>query len=341
MNVTHTPTKGQPADSYLGRRGVVRPLSIAPMMEWTDRHYRFMMRQITRCTLLYTEMITASAIVMGQKEGLLRYDPIEHPVVIQLGGSDPKLLREAASICEDWGYDEINLNVGCPSDRVQNGSFGACLMAEPGLVATLVEEMKKVVSIPVTVKHRIGIDGLERYEDMENFVRIVNGAGCDRFIVHARIAVLGGLSPKENRTIPPLRYEDIKRLKEAFPALWIEGNGQIKSLTECQEKLTWLDGVMLGRAAYENPYLFAEADSVIFGQADPGLSRKQVVLQMIPYIERLQRDEDMPIKCVTRHMLNLIKGVSGARHWRRRLSEKHNITDPTQLFEEAMSQLRL
>lgn len=309
-----------------GRRGDTCRLSIAPMMEWTDRHYRYMMRLITRCTTLYTEMITASAILFGDKKMHLTFSNEEHPLIIQLGGSDPQQLKESAQIAEDWGYDEINLNVGCPSSRVRDGAFGACLMATPELVAELVEAMRSVVSIPVTVKHRIGIDDLGHYEDLCRFVDIVKESGCDRFIVHARIAILGGLTPKENRTIPPLRFEDVYQLKRDFPELWIEGNGQVKSLEEVQEKLNFLDGVMIGRAAYENPFLFANADSVVYDQEDPGLTRREVVEAMIPYIERVHR-EGTPIKCVTRHMLNLFKGQPGGKRWRRSISESRELSD--------------
>ena len=242
------------------------PLSIAPMMERTDRHYRYFMRQMTRRTLLYTEMITTAAILHGDREKLLGFSSEEKPLSLQVGGDNPQELAECARIAEDMGYDEINLNVGCPSNRVQNGNFGACLMAQPERVAQAVEAMQKAVDLPVTVKHRIGIDQRDRYEDMAHFVRIVSEVGCRRFTVHARKAWLKGLSPKENRNIPPLRYQDVHRLKQEFPHLFIEINGGITTLEQVQEQLKLVDAVMIGRAAYDNPYLFATVDRDLYGE---------------------------------------------------------------------------
>lgn len=263
----------------------VYPLSIAPMMDRTDRHYRYFMRQITRRTLLYTEMVTTAAILHGDQEQLLGFSPEEKPLVLQLGGDNPNHLATCAKIAEDIGYDQVNLNVGCPSDRVQNGNFGACLMAQPELVAKAVEAMQKVVNIPVTIKHRIGIDDQDKYEDMANFVRIVANAGCQHFSVHARKAWLQGLSPKENRTIPPLRYEEVHRLKQEFPQLFIEINGGFKTLTEVKDQLQFVDAVMIGRAAYDHPYLFATADQEIYGEKTPPLTRQEVIEAMYPYLE--------------------------------------------------------
>lgn len=263
----------------------VYPLSIAPMMDRTDRHYRYFMRQITRRTLLYTEMVTTAAILHGDQEQLLGFSPEEKPLVLQLGGDNPNHLATCAKIAEDMGYDQVNLNVGCPSDRVQNGNFGACLMAQPELVAKAVEAMQKVVNIPVTIKHRIGIDDQDKYEDMANFVRIVANAGCQHFSVHARKAWLQGLSPKENRTIPPLRYEEVHRLKQEFPQLFIEINGGFKTLTEVKDQLQFVDAVMIGRAAYDHPYLFATADQEIYGEKTPPLTRQEVIEAMYPYLE--------------------------------------------------------
>jgi tRNA-dihydrouridine synthase A len=290
------------------------------MMDWTDRHCRYFHRQISRHTLLYTEMLTTGAVIHGDRERLLGFSPAEHPVALQLGGSEPDKMAEAARIGEEWGYDEININVGCPSDRVQSGRFGACLMAEPELVARLVGAMREVVRIPVTVKSRLAIDELEEWPTIENFVRLVSAAGCSRFIVHARKAWLQGLSPKENRDIPPLRYELVHRLKAEFPHLDISLNGGVKSLDAAAEHLRHVDGVMIGRAVYENPYLLAEADRRFFGGTEVPLDRHAVVEAMFPYIEE-RRQNGAPLNAITRHMLGLFQGLQGARAWRRYLSE--------------------
>ncbi len=324
-------------------------LSIAPMMDWTDRHYRFFMRQITRQTLLYTEMVTTGAIIHGDKKRHLDFSPEELPLALQLGGDDPTALAECAAIGEAWGYSEINLNVGCPSDRVQNGNFGACLMAQPELVAECVAAMKNAVKIPVTVKHRIGIDALDRYEDMANFVSIVSKAGADRFSVHARKAWLSGLSPKENRTVPPLRYDDVYRLKREFPALVIELNGGVVTLGQAHHHLTFVDGVMIGRAAYENPYLFATVDGKFYPMGeDKGLqplvpasapTRREVLAQMLPYIE-YWTSQDVYLKHISRHMLGLFAGKPGAKAWKRYLSENAHKPDASvKTILEAMKQV--
>ncbi len=296
------------------------PLSIAPMMDWTDRHYRYFMRQLTKQTLLYTEMVTTGAILFGDKARHLDFSPEELPLALQLGGDDPKALAECARIGEGWGYSEINLNVGCPSERVQNANFGACLMAEPALVARCVVAMKQAVKIPVTVKHRIGIDAIDRYEDMHNFVRIVAQAGADRFTVHARKAWLKGLSPKENRSIPPLRYTDVYQLKAAMPELIVELNGGVVSLTEAEAHLQHVDAVMIGRAAYEDPYLFATVDQRFFQSDEVVRSRHEVIEAMLPYIEAWT-EQGVYLKHISRHMLNLFKGRPGAKGFRRYLSE--------------------
>jgi tRNA-dihydrouridine synthase A len=245
------------------------PLSVAPMMDWTSRECRYFHRLLSRDTLLYTEMVTTGAVLHGDRERLLGFDAAEHPVALQLGGSDPADLAACARIAEDWGYDEVNLNVGCPSDRVQSGRFGACLMAEPDLVARLIGAMREAVSIPVTVKSRIAIDEMEEWPTLERFVRTVSATGCDHFIVHARKAWLKGLSPKENRDVPPLRYDLVHRLKQEFPHLTIAINGGIRNLDEAAAHLPALDSVMIGRAAYETPYLLADADRRLFnGAAD-------------------------------------------------------------------------
>ena len=296
------------------------PLSIAPMMDRTDRHYRYFMRQITRRTLLYTEMVTSAAILHGDKERLLGFSPEEKPLALQVGGDEPKELAECARIAQDMGYDEINLNVGCPSDRVQSGNFGACLMAQPELVARAVAAMIEAVDIPVTVKHRIGIDDRDRYEDMTNFVRIVSAAGCQRFTVHARKAWLKGLSPKENRDIPPLRYSDVHRLKREFSHLFIEINGGFTNLEQVKEQLQLVDAVMIGRAAYDNPYLFAKSDREIYGDDETPPTRHEVVEAMLPYIDRWVA-KGLKLNKITRHMLQLFAGQPGSRVWKRLLTE--------------------
>ncbi|MCG5239957.1 tRNA dihydrouridine(20/20a) synthase DusA [Azospirillum doebereinerae] len=289
------------------------------MMDWTDRHCRTFHRLLSRNTLLYTEMVTTGAVLHGDRERLLGFDAVEHPVALQLGGSDPADLAACARIAEDWGYDEVNLNVGCPSDRVQSGRFGACLMAEPDLVARLIGAMRDAVSIPVTVKSRIAIDEMEEWPTLDRFVRTVSATGCTHFIVHARKAWLKGLSPKENRDVPPLRYDLVHRLKQENPHLTIAINGGIRSLDEAEQHLTTLDSVMIGRAAYETPYLLADADRRLFGGA-PGPDRHAVVDAMIPYVEdRLSRGT--PLSAITRHMLGLFQGLVGARAWRRHISE--------------------
>ena len=297
----------------------LHPLSVAPMMDRTDRHFRYFMRQITRKTLFYTEMITAQAILHGDRNKLLGFDPEEKPLSLQIGGDDPQLLAKCAQIAEDMGYDEVNLNVGCPSNRVQSGNFGACLMAQPELVADCVAAMQAAVDIPVTVKHRIGIDECDRYEDMVKFVTTVATAGCRRFTVHARKAWLQGLSPKDNRNIPPLRYDDVYRLKQDNPELWIEINGGIKTLDNVREHLQQVDAVMIGRAAYDTPYIFAVADSQIYG-LDASLTRHQVVMAMLPYIARWT-DQGVKLHSITRHMLQLFHGVPGSRAWKRHLTD--------------------
>ncbi|MEN9519693.1 MAG: hypothetical protein RLZZ381_2281 [Cyanobacteriota bacterium] len=296
------------------------PLSIAPMMDRTDRHYRYFLRQITRRTLLYTEMITAQAILHGDRPKLLDFSPAEKPLVLQIGGDNPTLLAECAKIGEDWGYDAINLNVGCPSPRVQNGNFGACLMTQPELVATAVESMQQAVQIPVTVKHRIGVDECDRYEDMVNFVKIVSEAGCTNFSVHARKAWLQGLSPKENRNIPPLRYEDVYRLKQDFPHLFIEINGGITTLEQTQTHLESVDAVMIGRAACDRPYLLATVDRDIFGEDTIPKSRPEIVEAMLPYID-YWLGKGTRLNSITRHMLQLFAQQPGTKAWKRYLTE--------------------
>lgn len=294
--------------------------SVAPMLDWTDRHCRYFHRLLSRHTLLYSEMVTTGAILRGNAERHLQFDAAEHPVALQLGGSDPAELAQCASIGAAYGYDEINLNVGCPSDRVQNGRFGACLMAEPQLVADCVAAMRDAVSIPVTVKSRIGIDDRDSYAELVDFIAIVARAGCKTFIVHARKAWLSGLSPKENREIPPLRYDVVFQLKQDFPELEIVINGGINTLDAAEALLNQVDGVMLGREVYHNPFLLAQVDARIFRDERPLRSRQQIAMAMQAYIEQ-QLESGQRLHNITRHMLGLFHGADGARAWRRHLSE--------------------
>ena len=298
------------------------PVSIAPMMKRTDRHFRYFMRGISKHALLYTEMVTTGALIHGPRERLLRYHADEHPISLQLGGDDPNELRLCARMAEDAGYDEVNLNVGCPSDRVQNGQFGACLMKRPERVAEAVVAMKAEVRIPVTVKHRIGVDDLDQYEDMLNFVDIVSKAKADRFSVHARKAWLQGLNPKENREIPPLRYDEVYELKRVRPDLEIEINGGIKTIESMTSHLEHVDAVMIGRAVYENPWLFYDVDTLWYGaESAPCLTRLDAVERMIPYIEEHVRAGGSVFH-ILRHMLGLFAGQRRGKWWRRFISER-------------------
>ena len=303
-----------------------RLLSVAPMLDWTDRYCRYFLRQITRHTLLYTEMITTGALIHGDTARFLDYHPDEHPLALQLGGSVPDELAACARLGDAWGYDEINLNVGCPSDRVQSGRFGACLMAEPTLVAECVAAMAEATQRPVTVKHRIGIDERDSYDELQAFVDTVAAAGCQVFIVHARKAWLQGLSPKQNREIPPLQYEVVQRLKRDFPQHSFVVNGGFKTLGQVERQLESLDGVMIGREAYQNPWLLAAADQRIFGATTKPPSRQTIVERMLPFIDR-QRANGVPIHRITRHMLGLFQGQPGARAWRRHLSQQAHTTN--------------
>ena len=294
--------------------------AVAPMMDWTDRHCRVFHRALTRHALLYTEMVTAPAIRHGDRERLLGFDKREQPVALQVGGSDPRMLAEAAKWGEDFGYVEINLNVGCPSDRVQDGRFGACLMAEPATVADCISAMQAVVKIPVTVKCRIGIDDQDEVHSLEDFIRTVSATGCSTFIVHARKAWLQGLSPKENRDIPPLNYPLVQRTKQLFPHLTILLNGGLTTLDQSQAELGLLDGVMLGRAAYQTPWILAGVDEMFYGYENPVQSRADAVHAMIPYIEE-QLAAGVFLSRITRHMLGLFHGQPGGRLWRQIISE--------------------
>lgn len=299
--------------------------SVAPMMDWTDRHCRAFHRVLTRRTLLFTEMVTTGAILHGGAERFLAFSPMEHPVAVQLGGSDPADLADCARIAAEFGYDEVNLNVGCPSDRVQSGRFGACLMAEPDLVAECVAAMREAArrdgqSVPVTVKCRIGIDDRDSYEDLVHFVGTVAAAGCRTVTIHARKAWLKGLSPKENREIPPLSYPTVHRLKADFPDLQIMLNGGLLTLEQGLAESRGLDGMMIGRAAYQDPWILARADTLVFGApADPVSRRSEAVRAFLPEVEA-RVASGVKVSNITRHMLGLFNGVRGARAWRRHLS---------------------
>tara|TARA_B110000858_G_scaffold195960_1_gene253571 strand:+ start:20867 stop:21799 length:933 start_codon:yes stop_codon:yes gene_type:complete len=290
------------------------------MMDWTDRHDRVFLRQLSAHALLYTEMVTSAALKHGDAQYLLHHSQDEHPVALQLGGSDPAELAEAAVLAEQAGYDEINLNVGCPSDRVQSGAFGACLMAEPELVAQCVSSMITSVSLPVTVKCRIGIDDRDSQEELEDFIGTVADAGCSTFIVHARKAILSGLSPKENREIPPLKYASVFAVKQCFPQLSIIINGGIKTLQDAESLLEHTDGVMLGREAYQNPFILNDVDAVFFGATTHAQTRTEQLQKFIPYIEK-ELELGTPLHHMTRHILGLYKGQKGGKQFRRHLSE--------------------
>jgi tRNA-dihydrouridine synthase A len=290
------------------------------MLDWTDRHCRYFLRLLTRHTLLYTEMVTTGAILHGDHERFLAFHPAERPLALQLGGSDPVELAHCARLATEWRYDEVNLNVGCPSDRVQSGRFGACLMAQPDVVADCVAAMREATRLPVTVKHRIGIDRQEDYASLAGFVETVSRAGCEVFVVHARKAWLQGLSPKQNREVPPLRYEFVHRLKRDFPRLRIVINGGFKTLAQVEAELARVDGVMIGREAYQNPRLLAAADARIFGDDRRARTPREVVEAMLPYVDA-ERARGTRLNQVTRHMLGLFQGRPGARAWRRYLSE--------------------
>ena len=290
------------------------------MMEWTDRHCRYFIRLITKRALLYTEMIPAGAIVHGDRDRFLAFHPAEQPVALQLGGADPEELAHASEVAAAFGYRELNLNVGCPSDRVQKARFGACLMAEPELVARLVAVMAAASGLPVTVKSRIGIDHQDSYDHLKRFVATVSEAGCRSFAVHARKAWLQGLSPKQNRELPPLHYDRVYRLKADFPTLEIVINGGIQNLAEAEAHLRQVDGVMIGRAAYQDPYLLADCDRRLFGDFRPAATRGEIVAGLLDYAAR-ETAQGVPVKAITRHVLGLFNGLPGARQWRRHLSE--------------------
>jgi tRNA-dihydrouridine synthase A len=309
-------------------------LCTAPMMDWSDRHCRYFFRRLSRNAVVYTEMITAGALIHGDVDRHLRFHADEHPVALQLGGSEPRDLAHCAGLGERYGYDEINLNCGCPSERVQHGAFGACLMAEPKLVADCVKAMRDAVSTPVTVKHRLGIDSIEEYDFVRRFVETVAQAGCATFLVHARNAVLKGLSPKDNREVPPLKYDYVYRLKKEFPELRIVVNGGVDTLEKAVAHLDQADGVMLGRVAYHDPYILALADSRLFGE--PLKPRAAIVEAMIAYT-RAEVAAGTPVRAIARHMLGLYHGQPNARIWRRMLSDAKLLAENRpELLLEAM-----
>ena len=306
--------------------------SVAPMMDRTDRHCRYFHRLLTKRSLLYTEMLHANAVLKGDTEKLLNHHTDEHPLVLQLGGSDPSALSEASSISEKFGYSEVNLNVGCPSSKVQKGRFGAVLMKEPKLVAKCISQMKEATTLPVTVKCRIGVDDMDQNIHLDNFINEVSSAGCNTFIIHARKAWLKGLSPKDNREIPPLNYERVYKLKNTFPDLKFIINGGIKSLHESSIHLQHVDGVMIGREAYENPLLLAEVDSVIFSDKKVSTSRSDILKSLIPYIsDELERGTK--ISHITRHLMGLFRGFDGAKNMRKYLISLNNAINPIENFE--------
>jgi tRNA-dihydrouridine synthase A len=319
---------------------ISRAVSVAPMMGWTDRHARYFLRLITKHTLLYTEMVTTGALLNGDRTRFLRFHSTEHPLALQLGGSDPQALAQCTSIAEAAGFDEVNLNVGCPSDRVKSGHFGACLMAQPELVADCVAAMNATATVPVTVKCRVGIDEMDSYHAFQHFISTVAAAGCDIFIVHARKAWLKGLSPKQNREIPPLKYEYVHRLKKERPELTMVINGGIKTIESIQQQLQIVDGVMIGREAYHNPYMLSSVDKDIYLDQHAAIkSREEIVLQLCDYIDR-ELAEGVPLHSITRHILGLFQGCPGAKAWRRYLSENsHRADADSTVIKDALSKV--
>lgn len=316
-----------------------RKFTVAPMLDWTDRHCRYFHRLLTKKSVLYTEMVTTGALLHGDPECHLRFNPEEHPVALQLGGSEPQKMAECARLAESYGYDEVNINVGCPSERVQKGAFGACLMAEPDLIAECVSTMQAAVNIPVTVKNRIGIDDQDDYAGLHHFVSTVSQAGCQTFIIHARKAWLKGLSPKENREIPPLRYELVYELKQAFPHLEIIINGGITTLEQCQQHLQHVDGVMVGREAYHNPWLLAQVDSALYGVDDAFQDRKAVLAAFLDYVQA-QQAAGVALNHMSRHILGLFQGMPGARAFRRLISENaHKQNAGIELLRDAAEKI--
>lgn len=315
-------------------------VSVAPMMDWTDRHCRWFHRRLSARALLYTEMVVADAVIHGPRERLLGFDPCEHPVALQVGGSDPAKLAEASRIGEGFGYDEININIGCPSDRVQSGRFGACLMAEPDLVAECYAAMSGAISVPVTVKCRLGIDDQNLADTLPHFIEKVSAAGCTHFIIHARKAWLKGLSPKENRDVPPLDYTLVQLIKRDYPHLEIILNGGLKDMKDAEQHARGLDGAMLGRAAYHDPWVLSQVDETFYGGAPFAKTREDIAQELIGYAQSMQ-DTDRTTKALIRHIMGLFTGQPGARLWRRTLSEELiRKQAPSDIIANAYSALR-
>ena len=315
---------------------MIHKFSVAPMMDRTDRHCRYFHRKLTQRSLLYTEMLHCNAIVRGDKNNLLKYSPKEQPLAIQIGGSDPILLSEASEISEEFGFSEINLNIGCPSDKVQKGKFGAVLMKEPELVARCIKAMKNSTSLPVTVKCRIGVDEMEENRHLDEFIEVVHQSGCETFIVHARKAWLQGLSPKDNREIPPLNYKRVYKLKEKFPQLNIVINGGITSIDDSLEHLKYVDGVMIGRKAYDDPFILTEVDNRIYDEEKTFVSLDKILVSLLPYIKS-EIGNGTKITHITKHLLGLFKGLNGAKDMRKHLVSIDNDLDPLNNFEFFLS----
>ena len=316
-----------------------RRFCVAPMLDWTDRHERYFLRLISKHAVLYTEMVTTGALIHGDKDRYLQFNEEEHPVALQLGGSDTKAMAICARMAEDQGYDEVNINVGCPSDRVQNGAFGACLMAEPELVAENVSVMKNIVDIPVTVKNRIAIDEMDEYKCLPNFLEIVSQADCETFIIHARKAWLKGLSPKQNRDVPPLNYDLVYQMKRDFPQLEIIINGGIKTLEQSEQHLEQVDGVMVGREAYHNPFMMNQVDERLYGEAQDKKTAYDVLDQYMEYMQA-QIEQGVYLKHMSRHLLGLFIGQPGAKAWRRHISENaHKEGAGIEVIQQAVSNI--
>jgi tRNA-dihydrouridine synthase A len=310
-------------------------IAIAPMLDWSDRHYRFFMRQITQATTLYTEMVVADAVIHGNRQKLLEYNSAEMPVIVQLGGSDQKKLQLASTICQEYNYAGVNLNVGCPSDRVKSGNFGACLMQDATLVADCYSAMQEVVNLPISIKHRIGLNYNNDYSFLRDFVGTIANRGCTKFIVHARNAVLTGLSPKQNREIPPLNYDYVYNLKRDFPSCEIVVNGGIKTIADINLHLNQVDGVMLGREAYYNPFLFSNFDQLYFKHQTKAITRKQVAHQMLPYLQQAQQ-QNIKLHHITRHMIGLFHGCRQAKIWRYQLTNGIIKTNAIETYTELL-----
>jgi tRNA-dihydrouridine synthase A len=314
-------------------------ISIAPMLDWSDRHYRYFMRKLTVKVLLYTEMVVADAIIHGHKDKLLQFTSEESPIIVQLGGSDPEKLAIASKICQDYGYDGINLNVGCPSDRVKSGNFGACLMNDPILVAKCIDKMQQSCSLPISIKHRIGLGYENNFDFLLNFINIISSAGCKDFIIHARNAILTGLSPKQNREIPILKYDYVYQIKQLFPQLNIVINGGIKTKDDIKQHLTDVDGVMIGREAYYNPYLFNDFDLEFYHHNHPIKTRYEVAYSMIEYLEQ-QATLNIPLHYITRHMVGLYHGKPNAKQWRFGVTQGMQRDSSIQSYLELLSNIR-